>query len=206
MFAGSTSTHGRFAFKASIVVALWLVVIAYEGDRLLNHAFTPGEAVAAVPAATTPVVGQNERPILWFFIHPECPCTAASANELRSLLDLHPGELDVNIALFEPAATVPNWKSKHTSQYVEMFPDATIHRDLDGEQARTRGATTSGHVILYSPTGVPLYSGGLTYSRGHPGAGPGVFAIDEFLTTGHLGTQSAATYGCAIVTRSRGAK
>jgi hypothetical protein len=83
----------------------------------------------------------------------------------------------------------------------------TVIRDPDGTETRRLGAATSGHIMVFSPNGRRLFTGGITPMQGHRGACDGLERLDALLrgampagsggTRGHDDAASP-TFGCAI--------
>jgi hypothetical protein len=65
--------------------------------------------------------------------------------------------------------------------------------------ARRFAAMTSGHALLYGPNGHLLFSGGITFARGHSGDNPGCDAVIALITTGENESRTAAVFGCSLL-------
>ncbi|HET9988396.1 MAG TPA: hypothetical protein VFQ65_07745 [Kofleriaceae bacterium] len=68
----------------------------------------------------------------------------------------------------------------------------------DAAEARRFGARTSGHVVVYDPTGELLFSGGITVSRGHVGANVGHQIVDTLVHGGTTRRTTTPVFGCAL--------
>ncbi|HKS16351.1 MAG TPA: hypothetical protein VJU16_03510, partial [Planctomycetota bacterium] len=65
-------------------------------------------------------------------------------------------------------------------------------------EARRFGIETSGHVLLFSPGGARLFSGGITSARGHSGDNAGLDLALERLRNPSLPTASTSVFGCLL--------
>ena len=63
--------------------------------------------------------------------------------------------------------------------------------------------TTSGQTLLFNDQGKLLFSGGITYARGHSGDNAGQAAIESFLAGQDPGYHQTSTYGCPIAAADR---
>ena len=77
------------------------------------------------------------------------------------------------------------------------MPGLSVIEDDGGEEARRFGVAASGHVLVFSPDGRRLFSGGITPSRGHEGDSDGKAMILAAVNGNDEGT-SAAVYGCSL--------
>jgi hypothetical protein len=74
--------------------------------------------------------------------------------------------------------------------------------DNGGEEAKRFGALTSGHFLLYRPSGELVFKGGITPSRGHRGDNAGLTAAVDWVTGGKSTTSETKPFGCALVSLS----
>jgi hypothetical protein len=83
-------------------------------------------------------------------------------------------------------------------QSLAAVPGLKIWHDRSGALARRFGVLTSGHVLLYDPSGRLAYSGGITPARGHRGGNFGKSALEKAI----LGVQSDQSpnpvFGCPL--------
>jgi hypothetical protein len=98
--------------------------------------------------------------------HPRCPCTAASLESLRILLQAAPLGTRCYIVFTVPADASPDWSSAPNWDLARSIPGVTTIADEKGALAARFGALTSGEVAVYSPGGRLRFQGGLTPSRG----------------------------------------
>ena len=71
--------------------------------------------------------------------------------------------------------------------------------DEGGREAVKFAAAASGHALLYDAAGKLLFSGGITFSRGHQGDNAGRDAIERLARGERPGYCESPVFGCAIV-------
>jgi hypothetical protein len=192
--------------RVRLIIGVWLVAVAggwcyITRDALSsdqhesNHVVDSWPADSALPRAT-------ERPTLLVFLHPKCPCSRASLKELRRTLDAattvnSPAPALLVIATV-PQAADQSWWQTETVELARGIANAQVHVDRGGREAARFGATTSGMVMLFDPSGQRLYSGGTTIARGHIGASTGGDRLAELLRGDTNQAIDMPTFGCRL--------
>lgn len=174
-------------FVAMGVVALFV----YKG-----RPGSDGRPSLAWPEGST-LVRASDRPTLLMFVHPDCPCTRASVEELAVIVDRADVSVRAVVVVMSPKGT----EATGSSGVVERagsLPQVEVVFDADGVEAARFGAETSGHVLVFSEEGRRLYSGGITGSRGHQGDNAGRARVLALLTQGPPDGVSAHVFGCAL--------
>jgi hypothetical protein len=138
---------------------------------------------------------------LILFAHPRCPCTRASLGELEKIVADCRGSVTPWVVFFKPAGSQDDWEQTDLLKTAAAIPGAHVVRDLDGEEARRFHAMISGQTLLYSNQGDLLFSGGITFARGHSGDNDGRTAIESYLTGGTQGSRHTPVFGCPIDVR-----
>lgn len=108
-------------------------------------------------------------PTLVVAVHPRCPCSRATMEELARTLAAHPHGLRVRVLFWKPAGASDDWSRTGLWEQAKRLPGATVSVDEGGVELKRFGAATSGHVLFYAGDGRLLFSGGVTVSRGHEG-------------------------------------
>jgi len=103
---------------------------------------------------------------LLMFVHPECTCSIASLDQLRTLESLLRSELETHVVLWHGSI------GKSKRNWPKESGGAVIVDDRDGSEARRFGAKTSGQTLIYDEAGRLMYAGGLTVFRGEAGGEP----------------------------------
>jgi len=159
-------------FAAGVIV--WLGAAAWGSKLLAEYSFQQSEAGTAVDAwpADAGFSRADGIPTIVVAIHPECPCSRATLEELDSLLAQTSPSLRA-IAVFlddnpnEPAGNSDLFK------FAQKMPGVSLVRDRDGSELRRFGFKVSGETRLYRADGALAFRGGITGSRGHLGDNPG---------------------------------
>jgi hypothetical protein len=183
----------------------WILVIAYSWWTVTAYEFTTEAAdsgkVEHWPSESG-IARAADRATLLFFLHPKCPCTAASLAELERLLSAgsrSPGSLPKTIIVATvPAGHSPDWLSTRTVVAAERLPAATLFVDERGTEARRFGAAASGTLMWFDEHGRRLYVGGITASRGHEGANVGRDRVADLLRGRLQRADGIPAFGCRL--------
>ena len=174
----------------------FLVLMNYQGaaGAMGNtpHDWPPASALRLTP-------GRNN---LLMFVHPKCPCSAASIEELNRLLATTGGKFSTRVLFFKPSHVPNDWTDTSLYRAVVSLPGVTALDDIDGKEARRFGAMTSGCVVLFGPSGDLLFRGGITSGRGHAGDNPGENALVALLQGQDTATHQTPVFGCDLLDKS----
>lgn len=102
-------------------------------------------------------------------LHPRCPCSLATVQELGRLLARVGSGLSCEVLIYRPEAEPAAWSESRLQDSVASLSGAVLRDDPEGREALRFGALTSGQVVLFGPDGELLFQGGLTSARGHEG-------------------------------------
>jgi hypothetical protein len=105
-------------------------------------------------------------------------------------------ELIVDATVPETADT--SWSDTDTMALAKKLDGARVFVDRDGVEAARFGATTSGTVMLFDASGIRLYAGGITGSRGHEGANAGRDCLEQLLRGSSHAARQIPTFGCRL--------
>jgi hypothetical protein len=187
------------AWIVGLAVLAWSCAVAAGFSMMERHAITPGPA--GRPPSTWPaggrVVFDPDRVNLVMFVHPRCPCSRASLNQLERVLSASSAPATATLLFAEPAEAVAGWSRSHLWERATAIPGVRVVADRGGAEARRFGVMTSGHVLAYDPAGRLRYSGGITASRGHEGDSLGGESLREALS-GHADRARGAVFGCPL--------
>lgn len=137
------------------------------------------------------------------FYHPRCPCTLATARNLKRVATEFSHQTQIKAFSFCPEDSPESWIETNTTRLLRSIPDVEIALDREGQVCREFGVTTSGHILVYNRSGQCVFGGGITPYRGHEGE---CQATSEFLSSVNLANTKLAiwpVYGCQIVTNQR---
>jgi hypothetical protein len=171
---------------------------------MLGHEFEVEARTAAVPNLPHELgrLVPDAKPLtIVMAVHPECPCTAASLEQLDRLMTRNPHSIQT-VALFwaEETDTAPSPAvDNEYHRRLSVLPNVTIVADPGGKKAESFGAVVSGSVAAYDAEGNLRFQGGLTASRGHAGSSAGMDML-EAIARGRIPGNVAETpaFGCAL--------
>jgi hypothetical protein len=189
--------------KVPCIFAVWATVVAGGVITLARHGATPGKAAAAEIGAgiPKPITAAAGNMTLLMFLHPKCPCSRASVEELSVLMDRCGDHMQASVIAYQPAGASPDWSRTATITDASRIPGVTVCFDTDAVVARRYGAQTSGQVFLFDQTGKLRFEGGITAGRGHTGDNDGL-AMVTGIVTGRIDPATPLTdgpvFGCPI--------
>jgi hypothetical protein len=188
--------------KALLVGAtclLWGTGVAGGYVALARHTAGAGREASAPASwpACAPIAADPALPTLLVFAHPQCPCTAATVEELNRLLARCADRVATCVFLYVDPALGAEWSHTALRRELEALPGVTVREDPLGAVARAFGAHTSGQTLLYGTDGTLLFSGGITPGRGHAGDSAGCSALLQHVLH-DTGPDRAPVYGCAL--------
>ena len=196
--AGPNRRNGRFLLM--LAAGLWAGAMAGGFWLLYAYAASPGQGgdlPLSWPAKAS-LQPAPERATLLVFAHPRCPCTRATIGELALLMTRCQGQIETRVLFYKPSGSTAAWEQTDLWRAAEQIPGVQVSADLDGVQARQFSAKTSGHALLYSPSGQLLFSGGITPSRGHAGDNTGRSAIVALVTGSIPEATATGVFGCPL--------
>src|SRR2546423_7614548 len=165
----------RSALFAACGLAVWGALFLTVMARLWKY-----EGAAGAPAQapiTWPASSHVHRaiglPTLVVFMHPQCPCSRASVEELAKLMTRCQGKLAATVLMILPDGEPSGWEKTSLWTSAAQIPGVSVITDANGIESSRFGAATSGQTLLYSAGGDLLFAGGITESRGHSGDNAG---------------------------------
>lgn len=144
-----------------------------------------------------------ERPTLLMFLHPRCPCSAASIAQLDRVLSRYSGRFRVYILFARPSGVPEDWDDGTNIEAARRLPDSTLLIDPEGALAQRFGARHSGMVQAFDREGNRLFSGGITASRGHLGDSLGSLSLLDIGAGKAPGVAATPVFGCSLVRARR---
>ena len=193
-----------------LVFLIWLVTLAVGFSLVENYRARPSStaltncqwisASGKVPNWTGKDGSPNPAHCkqLWMFIHPMCPCTLASIDELEKVVARTSDQMETTIYIWLPWNAPPDWPDSSLVRSARSIPNVRIELDIDGAIAKSHSASTSGHVLLFDCDGSLLFNGGITSQRGHAGDNYGSASILAFLRGEPSFTHSTPVFGCSL--------
>lgn len=184
----------------TILIAAWVLGVGVGIRALLRYANTPG-ALARPPIewpANAPIKMARGRYTLAVFVHPQCPCSQATVEELAHIIACCRAQVETNVLVFSPSDAAPDWVHSDLWNSATRIPTVRVLEDRDASAARRFGAMTSGQVLLFDPQGHLAFNGGITAFRGHAGDNEGRDAIVALLRGETPRRRTTPVFGCAL--------
>jgi hypothetical protein len=187
-----------FRWKLAATVAWGLALLAGVALALV-YQYAPAKTQAAEERWPETAICSlaPDRPTLVMFLHPHCPCSRASLNQLEELTLGVPGSLCAHVVFFQRSATDAAWAKSDLWDQAGSIPGLTLHLDKDGIVQRRFNASVSGETFLYASDGKLLFHGGITDGRGHMGDNPGSTAL-QLLLQGQTAASHTPVFGCQL--------
>jgi hypothetical protein len=181
---------------------VWVALLAAGMAWMLGHDFTPGESSGEVPNVWPEDVARVRRSgvaTLVMAVHPGCPCTRASLDQLERLIVRTGPRLRVMTLHFSSPATDTERVGVGTRNVISSNSRIEAMMDRDGELAKRFGLVTSGEVAVYDREGRLRFHGGLTPSRGCSAPGTGFDAVLALANGNEIARPAAPVFGCSIL-------
>ena len=190
-------------WKWALLALAWAGGVSSGLWALFDYERTP--SAVAVPPDRWPGGSQlsadQVRPTFIMFVHPHCPCSRASLDELMLLATHRPGLLNPIVVFPRPRGVDAGWEKTDLWQSAQTIPGATIFCDVDGTESARFKARVSGESLLYDAAGTLLFHGGITGSRGHRGDNPGRSAVESLLAGTPVRLRRTPVFGCSLLDR-----
>jgi hypothetical protein len=185
----------------ALLGVLWMLTVCTGLVVLQNYENRPG--LAATPPSRWPAGSHLERAAgratLVMLVHPGCPCSRASIEELDRIMARSQGLVSAHVLFFKPREFAEGWEKTDLWQKAAAIPGVEPRRDDDGAEASLFRAATSGQVVLYDASGALRFSGGITPSRGHAGDSEGRQGILALLTANEAPRRARTpVFGCSL--------
>jgi hypothetical protein len=142
-----------------------------------------------------------DRPTLVMFVHPRCPCSRASLDELATLMTHCQERVDAEVVFFLPPSASAEWAQTDLWESAARIPGVAVRLDRGGAEQRRFAASVSGEVFVYGTSGRLAFHGGITAGRGHAGDNPGRSALESLLVDDQLSARTTPVFGCALEAR-----
>lgn len=186
--------------STAIFGMVWLALLGTGIAFSMRYDYTPG--AAGVSHVDWPAESQLQRaagePTLVMLVHPKCPCTEASLDELVTLLGEHPGPVKTHVVFFKPEHAGDDWMVTDTWKQASAIRGVTVSVDQSGAEARHFGGETSGDVYFYDAAGHLAFHGGITRGRGEDGDNAGFRAVSALLAGSTTASSSSPVFGCSL--------
>jgi hypothetical protein len=189
--------HALFPWVCAL--AGWGAISAIGFMVLEAYATSPGARGRSLgdwpQSCGIPIDGR--KPTLLIFLHPLCPCSSASIDELREIV----ARLGDRVRLHAVVLRTDTLQRQGTGVIERSLAEVRgmrIWHDNGGALARRFGVLTSGHVLLYDSSGRLTFSGGITPTRGHRGNDSGESALRAAILGDPSDRSSIPVIGCPL--------
>lgn len=182
------------------VLSIWAALVLTGFGYLMHYTATAGvgdRGVSVWPSDTS-VARQGGRATLIVFMHPVCPCSRATVNELSKLLTHVANSVDAIAVFVRPPGFDAGWERAELWDNAARIPGVRCLVDPGGNEARRFGAATSGYSLLYDPKGALVFRGGITAARSHEGDNVGENAILSWVRDGKADVAETPAFGCPL--------
>jgi hypothetical protein len=182
------------------IAAPWAVVVAAGMGLLAAYANTAGPLAHAPTSFAQNGAGPADSPTnqLLMFVHPRCPCSLASMDELARIMTRCPGQLDATVYFLRPQSRPVDWERTRLWDMAASIPGVHAETDIAGAVADRFHANTSGEVLLYDRAGQLRFQGGITSARGHAGDNRGASAVIAIARGEQSDGKRCPVFGCPL--------
>ena len=183
------------SFQLPIIV-VWIACIAYGLFDLNQYQFKAGSDVAVSDwPASTKLQRSTSLPTEILFLHPACPCSAASLDALQKIMSRCSRPAHVIVAFVKEDGIVT--EDTNLWQSAQKIPGIQILQ-VETTEPKLFGATTSGFLALYSPSGNLMFCGGITSERAHIGDSVGADAVVTCIDGSKPSIAKTPAFGCEL--------
>jgi hypothetical protein len=168
---------------------------------MLSYELTPAE-LAQAPSKwpeDSSLILASDRSTLLMFLHPACPCSRASLDELSDVARQWQNEVAIRL-VFLATSDAQLQTSSGLCKAAQSMPGVQLLED-DGHETARFGASASGEILLYDAQGDLKYHGGITGARGHRGDNFAKAALVQALSDKKPPSREMPVFGCPLCKR-----
>jgi hypothetical protein len=165
---------------------------------LAAYANTAGKSSPAPGTISRSQDATSGRLQLNMFLHPHCPCSVASVNELARIMSRCAAQLDATVYFVRPESRPDDWERGSLWNLASSIPGVNVKSDVGGRIAKRFNASTSGEVFVYDRLGEFRFQGGITAARGHAGDNLGQSAVIAIALGGKTDVERSPVFGCPL--------
>lgn len=182
-----------------VAAAAWVAALLGGFALLLHYSLRAGAARPSLGALATKNARADGRFELILFLHPQCPCSRATVDELARIVERCGDRLHVRAWFVADHALGESWTHGDLWKRAARIPGIVLAQDFGAAKAVSLGADTSGTVLVYAPDGTLAYSGGITQSRGHTGDNAGADAVVDLVHERAVARREYEVFGCSLL-------
>jgi hypothetical protein len=151
-----------------LFATLWLLAIMVGFGLVVDFETKPSASADWDPTwpAGSHLALAGDATTIVMFLHPACPCSSASLEELNELLADKRVPAKTYLVIVGPTEAEEIGSNQSRAATI---PNTVLWLDESGKEARRFGSRTSGDVFVFDATGRLRFQGGITAARGHVG-------------------------------------
>ena len=184
-----------------ILISVWLIAISTGLYFLYQYQNKNGELGTSSShwiESSNIHFEENKNNVL-MFLHPYCPCSRASLNELAKILSHKIKPSTVKIILAKPESKDSNWVYESPLYKITKELNFQSLIDKNSHESKLFEAKTSGLVLIFNKDKKLMFRGGITDSRGHEGDNKGAQkALTILQSISSQSLEEFFVFGCEI--------
>lgn len=187
-------------WRLSLLLFAWIALAVAGTVAVWHYETTPGESGSPAtqwPTGSALVLHPSKHTLL-LFAHPKCPCTRASLTAIAEIASSHAATVETQVIFFHPALADATWREADLCR--EALANARLKVVFDEQRRESNrfGVKTSGHALLFSPSGELRFAGGVTSARGKAGENPGQQRLSATLAGATAKALTSPVFGCPL--------
>lgn len=188
---------------ACVCVCAWLLAVAIAFQPLFAYQSSPGKfgSIQKIWPASSKLKRIHNEDTIVMFVHPKCPCTRATLEQLNRLSAFGGERFNAIIVFQQPKGYGDSWIKGPMWDRVSAIRGARCVIDSEQREAKLFGSNTSGDTFVYNKNGSLLFHGGITAGRGHEGDCPGFKALRAILLDQKSNIAHVPSFGCELFNR-----
>ena len=187
------------------MILIWLALIVLGNKVLLeynNKDIESNDHPLTWPNKSS-IPFSTEKNNLVIFIHPKCPCSKASLNELNRLLSQYPDFFNsqavfVKVDTNKEANSDDSLEQRSLWQKAKKISKLNTLVDGGGKEAKLFSVKSSGRVLIYNQDSKLIFAGGLTAARGMEGDNIGKKRIISYIKGTNIEFFTTPSFGCSL--------
>lgn len=181
-------------------IGAWLAIIAAGSYILMKYEYTPSGRNSSIMRLPVDTKLKLSEPLsLVMFLHPDCPCSAASLRNLIQLQKMTQDRYALHLFFYKPSEFPDSWVKTSLWETAHTLKSARIYVDIAAVEARRFNAVTSGETFMLANDGTLLFTGGLTRGRGVDGKNPGLAYLSQPVNRLQKTIVKQPIFGCSLI-------
>ncbi len=184
-----------------LITGIWLICIIISLYYISSYMFKVSENPQACPIYPNnqQIIFDKTKDNLILFIHPFCPCSHATVNELKRVLAKTNANIAINVVFIKPKG-LKSIQQNDLYQEISQIKGVNIIFDRSNVLAGAFNINTSGSILLYDINGNLIFQGGITGGRAEEGDNLGKSRLIQALKN-ESGKWQSPVFGCSLLTK-----